>query len=94
MVVFTVAELLQAPTSSALTVALAADHLRGRYLGLEELMWGLARVLAPVLFTWLLARDPGLPWLALCLCCLAAVVVLHRLNRVLPAHVVREIVDA
>ncbi|MEU0007628.1 MFS transporter [Streptomyces sp. NPDC006314] len=93
MVVFTVAELLQAPTSSALTVAIAAEHVRGRYLGLEELMWSVARVLAPTVFTWLLAKGPGLPWLALCLCCLAAVVVLHRLNRVLPASVLRESVD-
>lgn len=93
MVVFTAAELLQAPTSSALTVALAGERLRGRYLGLEELMWGVARVLAPALFTWLLAKGPGLPWLALGLCCLAAVGVLCRLARVLPAHVQRETVD-
>ncbi|MGW8507264.1 MDR family MFS transporter [Streptomyces sp. CLCI03] len=92
MVVFTAAELLQAPTSSALTVAMAGERLRGRYLGLEELMWGLARVLAPALFTWLLAKGPGLPWLALGLCCLAAVGVLCRLDRVLPAHVRRETV--
>ncbi|MFF3859496.1 MDR family MFS transporter [Streptomyces sp. NPDC002209] len=92
MVVFTVAELLQAPTSSALTVSIAAGHLRGRYLGLEELMWSLARVMAPTVFTWLLARGAGLPWFALCLCCLAAVVVLQRLHRVLPAYVQRETV--
>ncbi|MFF4426899.1 MDR family MFS transporter [Streptomyces sp. NPDC001549] len=92
MVVFTAAELLQAPTSSALTVAMAGERLRGRYLGLEELMWGVARVLAPALFTWLLAKGPGLPWLALGLCCLAAVGVLCRLGRVLPAHVQRETV--
>ncbi|KOY56819.1 MULTISPECIES: MDR family MFS transporter [unclassified Streptomyces] len=92
MVVFTVAELLQAPTSSALIVGMAAGHLRGRYLGLEELMWSLAKVLAPTVFTWLLARGAGLPWFALCLCCLAAVVVLQRLRRVLPAHVQRETV--
>ncbi|MBP5888891.1 MFS transporter [Streptomyces scabiei] len=94
MVVFTAAELLQAPTSSALTVAIAAERVRGRYLGLEELMWSLARVLAPTAFTWLLVRGPGLPWLALGLCCLAAVVVLARLDRVLPAHAVREPADA
>ncbi|MEU9181565.1 MFS transporter [Streptomyces sp. NPDC048550] len=92
MVVFTVAELLQAPTSSALTVAIAPEHLRGRYLGLEELMWSLARVMAPTVFTWLLARGASLPWFALCLCCLAAVVVLQRLHRVLPAPVQRETV--
>ncbi|MFH8409830.1 MDR family MFS transporter [Streptomyces sp. NPDC018019] len=94
MVVFTAAELLQAPTSSALTVAIAAERVRGRYLGLEELMWSLARVLAPTVFTWLLVRGPGLPWLALGLCCLAAVLVLARLDRVLPAHAVREPADA
>lgn len=94
MVVFTAAELLQAPASSALTVALAGERLRGRYLGLEELMWGLARVVAPALFTWLLARGAGLPWLVLALCCLAAVVVLRTLERVLPAHVQRETADA
>ncbi len=90
MVVFTLAELLQAPTSSALTVSMAAEHLRGRYLGMEELMWSVARVLAPATFTWLLAKGPGLPWLALSACCLAAIVVLHRLNRLLPAHAQRE----
>lgn len=94
MVVFTVAELLQAPTSIAMTVAMAPPHLRGRYLGLEELMWGLAKVVAPVLFTWLLAKGPGLPWLALSVCCLGAVALLHRLSRVLPAHAVRETVSA
>ncbi|MEU3778936.1 MFS transporter, partial [Streptomyces sp. NPDC032472] len=94
MVVFTVAELLQAPTSSALIVGMAAGHLRGRYLGLEELMWSLAKVLAPTVFTWLLARGAGLPWLALGLCCLVALVLLQRLHRMLPAHVQRETVDA
>lgn len=94
MIVFTTAELLQAPTSSALTVAIAPEHLRGRYLGLDELMWGVAKVLAPVVFTWLLTQGPGLPWLALGACCLGAVAVLHRLSRVLPARAVRETVSA
>lgn len=93
VVVFTVAELLQAPTSSALTVAIAAEHLRGRYLGLEELMWSAARVVAPATFTWLLAKGPGLPWLALSVCCLAAIAVLQRVNRLLPAHAQRETAD-
>ncbi|WP_406412227.1 MFS transporter [Streptomyces halstedii] len=92
MVVFTVAELLQAPTSSAMIVAIAAEHLRGRYLGLEELMWGVARVMAPTVFTWLLVKGPVLPWLMLGLCCLSAVAVLHRLGRVLPADVQRDTV--
>jgi MFS family permease len=78
--VFTAAELLQAPTSSALTVALAPAHLRGRYFGLEELLWGAARVIAPVTFTALLAGGAQLPWLVLAGCCAVAFVVLKGLK--------------
>ncbi|WP_181774943.1 MDR family MFS transporter [Amycolatopsis pittospori] len=83
MIVFTGAELLQAPTSSALTVAIAPAPLRGRYLGLEELVWSAARVLAPATFTWLLSHGSGLPWLVLIGCCGVAIVVLGKLNRAL-----------
>ncbi|MFJ2743723.1 MDR family MFS transporter [Streptomyces sp. NPDC087440] len=93
MVVFTVAELLQAPTSSALIVSMADARVRGRYLGLEELMWGLAKVAAPAVFTQLLTARPELPWLVLGVCCLAAVAVLARLNRTLPVAALRETVD-
>lgn len=92
--VFTAAELLQAPTSSALTVALAPPHLRGRYLGLEELLWGVARVLAPVTFTALLGAGPQLPWLALAGCCMLAVVVLAGLKAVPEPAATRETADA
>ncbi|WP_086845756.1 MDR family MFS transporter [Amycolatopsis kentuckyensis] len=92
--VFTAAELLQAPTSSALTVALAPAHLRGRYLGLEELLWGVARVLAPVTFTALLAAGPQLPWLVLAGSCMLAVVVLAGLKVVPEAAATRETAHA
>ncbi|MER6795751.1 MFS transporter, partial [Amycolatopsis mediterranei] len=92
--VFTAAELLQAPTSSALTVALAPPHLRGRYLGLEELLWGVARVLAPVTFTALLGAGPQLPWLVLAGCCMLAVVVLAGLKAVPEPAATRETADA
>ncbi|WP_340687358.1 hypothetical protein LCL61_14835 [Amycolatopsis coloradensis] len=81
MIVFTGAELLQAPTSSALTVAIAPTRLRGRYLGLEELVWSAARVSAPATFTWLLSHGAALPWLVLIGCCGVAILVLGRLNR-------------
>ncbi|WP_410653104.1 MDR family MFS transporter [Amycolatopsis sp. cmx-4-54] len=83
MIVFTGAELLQAPTSSALTVAIAPARLRGRYLGLEELVWSAARVIAPATFTWLLSHGAALPWLVLIGCCGVALLVLGRLNRAL-----------
>jgi dipeptide/tripeptide permease len=91
-VVFTGAELLQAPTNSTLIVELAPPHLRGRYLGLEQLVWGLARVVAPATFTWLLTTGPRLPWLALIGCCGAAIAVLGRLGRMLPKPAERETV--
>ncbi|QKV73027.1 MFS transporter [Amycolatopsis sp. Hca4] len=92
--VFTAAELLQAPTSSALTVALAPPHLRGRYLGLEELLFGVARVVAPVTFTALLAAGPQLPWLVLAGCCILAVVVLAGLKAVPEPAATRETAHA
>lgn len=92
--VFTAAELLQAPTSSALTVALAPAHLRGRYLGLEELLFGVARMLAPVTFTALLGAGPQVPWLVLAGSCMLAVVVLAGLKVVPEPAVTRETANA
>ncbi|MGW4525221.1 MFS transporter [Amycolatopsis sp. NPDC004378] len=92
-VVFTAAELLQAPTSSAFIVALAPAHLRGRYLGLEELLWGAARVLAPVTFTALLAGGTRLPWFVLAGCALVAVVVLVGVKAVSEHAATRETAD-
>ncbi|GGW71097.1 hypothetical protein GCM10010503_55610 [Streptomyces lucensis JCM 4490] len=54
---------------------------------------GRGPVPAPTMSAWPPAGLPGLPWLALGACRRAAVVVLRRLNRVPPAHGLRETVD-
>ncbi|MCP2330214.1 MFS transporter [Actinoalloteichus caeruleus] len=72
IVVFTSAELLFAPTSSAFAARLAPEEMRGRYLGVHQMSWGVAMVVAPVLFTSLLARGPVWPWPVLVACCAVA----------------------
>ncbi|WP_075740838.1 MULTISPECIES: MFS transporter [Actinoalloteichus] len=72
VVVFTVAELLFAPTSSAFAARLAPPDMRGRYLGVHQMSWGMAMVVAPVLFTGLLAQGTVWPWPVLVGCCAVA----------------------
>ncbi|GAA3463275.1 MFS transporter [Saccharothrix longispora] len=81
VVVFTAAELLFAPTSSAFAVRLAPPGLRGRYLGTHQLSWGAAMVVAPVLFTGLLSLGPAWPWPALVACCAAGWLLLGGARR-------------
>ncbi|MCS7011693.1 MAG: MFS transporter [Anaerolineales bacterium] len=49
MVVFTLGELILIPTGTTYAAGLAPETLRGRYLSLYWLTWGLARTLAPLL---------------------------------------------
>jgi MFS family permease len=65
VIVFTLAEMIQGPALNDLVVALAPDHLRGRYLGVYQLSWALGRATAPALLSWLFAIRAGLPWIAL-----------------------------
>ena len=49
MVVLTIGELLLVPTASTLTAALAPAEMRGRYMGVYNLTWGVGLGLGPVL---------------------------------------------
>lgn len=84
VVVFTAAELLFAPTSSVLAARLAPPALRGRYLGMNQLSWGLAMVVAPALFTGLLSLGPLWPWPVLIGCCAAGWLLVGAARRHLP----------
>jgi MFS family permease len=53
MVVLTFGELLLAPTGTALAANLAPADMRGRYMGLYGLTWGLSLGIAPVIGGWL-----------------------------------------
>lgn len=65
MVLYTVAEMLGSPPTSELSVVLAPEQLRGRYLGVYQLSWSVGSAVAPALLTALLAGGAVLPWLFL-----------------------------
>ena len=83
--VYTGGELTGGPVFSATAAEAAPDHLRGRYLGLFQLSWGVAGAVTPVAFTWLLAQGQTTLWWVLTLVALASAAYLQRLPRVLPA---------
>ncbi len=48
MIIMTIGELIIMPTSNAYVAKLAPDDMRGRYMGLFSLTWGVAAGIAPV----------------------------------------------
>lgn len=63
--IFTLGEMLSAPSMSELSVTLASEAARGRYLGLFQLSWGVGMAIAPVMFMTLFDVSSTLPWLVL-----------------------------
>ncbi|WP_210648532.1 MFS transporter [Nocardioides sp. SYSU D00065] len=87
--VYTGGELAGGPVFSATAAEAAPDHLRGRYLGLFQLSWGIGGAVTPVAYTWLLARGETTLWWVLALVALASAAYLQTLPRVLPAAAAR-----
>ena len=83
--IYTLGELTGGPVFSATAAEAAPDHLRGRYLGLFQLSWGIGGAVAPVAFTWLLAHGATTLWWVLALVALASAAYLQTLPRLLPA---------
>lgn len=83
--VYTFGELTGGPVFSATAAEAAPDHLRGRYLGLFQLSWGIGGAVAPVAFTWLLAHGQTTLWWALALVAVVSAAYLQTMPRVLPA---------
>jgi MFS family permease len=83
--VYTAGELTGGPVFSATAAEAAPDHLRGRYLGLFQLSWGVGGAVTPVAFTWLLAHGQNTLWWVLALVALASAAYLQRLPGLLPA---------
>ncbi|OLR93892.1 hypothetical protein BJP25_14990 [Actinokineospora bangkokensis] len=66
MLVYTLAEVVQSPAVSSLSVALAPPALRGRYLAVFQMLsWNVGGALAPALFTTLLSWGRVWPWAVL-----------------------------
>lgn len=76
IVLFTLAELVQSPAMSTLSVSLAAPALRGRYLAVYQMSWTIGGAIAPVVFTTLLSYGPGWPWAVLAALSLLSVLAL------------------
>lgn len=77
---FTLAEILEAPVMNELVVTSAPAASLGRYLGVNQMSWGIGSAISPVLFTWLLSRGPAWPWITLTVGCIFATVVLAGLG--------------
>jgi MFS family permease len=64
MVVLTVGEMIMVPTSTTLTANLAPPEMRGRYMGLYTLTWGISLGLGPVVGGLLNDRvSPQATWI-------------------------------
>lgn len=91
---YTLAELLHAPTSNALAAEASPEALRGRYLALFQMAFSLASILTPALFTILFTLSPGLPWLSGGILLLCASLAMYALERHLPAQAVQGVSSA
>jgi len=83
--VYTGGELAGGPVFSATAAEAAPDHLRGRYLGLFQLCWGIGGAIAPLAFTVLLTHGQSTIWWVLAVIALAGAAYIQTLPRVLPA---------
>ncbi len=83
--VYTLGELVGGPVLQATAAEAAPDHLRGRYLGLGQLSWGVTGAVAPVTFAWLLTHGTYTLWWVMGALALAGAAYVARLPRVLPA---------
>jgi MFS family permease len=83
--VYTTGELVGGPVYSATSAEAAPDHLRGRYLGLVQLTWGIAGAVTPVAYTFLLDHGRLSLWAVLGALAVGAAVYAGSLPRSLPA---------
>ncbi|MBX9394825.1 MFS transporter [Streptomyces sp. TRM72054] len=60
--VWTLAEIVQAPTQTGLVVALSPEHGRGRYQGMHTMSWSVAGLVAPLMSGFVIDRF-GAHWL-------------------------------
>jgi MFS family permease len=81
MTIFTIGEMISAPTTSAQVARFAPERMRGRYMGALGLSWNGAGILGPQIGFRLLARDPNLVWLVCGVLGFAAAFTIWRFGR-------------
>lgn len=62
IVIWTIAEMIYAPASSAYATTLAPERYRGRYMGIWHSMWSFGMILGPAMGTWIYQRNPVALW--------------------------------
>lgn len=91
IVILTVGEMLVAPVAQAVTARLAPEHMRGRYMAVFGLSFGIPFGIGPVLAGLILDHaDPHLLWYAaggVGFLAASAFLVLHRRTRTEPAPI-------
>jgi MFS family permease len=87
--VFTLADVMHAPTSMALASAVAPARVRGRYLAAFQYSFTFASIIGPVFFTSLFEIARAAPWIGLGLLNCAGVIVIVLLERGLPGEALR-----
>ncbi|MFF3317475.1 MFS transporter [Streptomyces sp. NPDC003035] len=85
MVLYNFAETAATPFAEDLSVSLAPEHLRGRYLAVYQLSWTFGQTVAPLLLTLLLDMGAAWPWVFLMTLGLLAVPALLLLERMVEA---------
>ncbi|KGN36949.1 transporter [Knoellia subterranea KCTC 19937] len=83
-VIYTSGELAGGPVFSATAAEAAPDHLRGRYLGLVQLVWAIGGTVTPVAYTWLLAHGTYTIWAVLGAVAIVGAAFVLTLPKVLP----------
>lgn len=86
---FTTADVMHAPASTALAAAAAPDHVRGRYLAVFQYSFTFASIVGPVFFTSLFGISRAAPWIVLGILDCAGAVAIVALERRLPGNALR-----
>ena len=89
MILYTLAEIIYGPTSSALAAAIAPIGMQGRYLAIFQLSLASAATVTPALAGSLLATSPQGLWLLLALLMVGAAALIVLLERGLPQAALR-----
>jgi MFS family permease len=89
MILYTLAEIIYGPTSSALAAATAPIGMQGRYLAIFQLSLASAATITPALAGSLLATSPQGLWLLLALLMVGAAALIVLLERRLPQAALR-----
>jgi MFS family permease len=87
---FTAAELVHAPVSTALAAAMAPPAARGRYLAAFQYSFAVSSIIAPAFFATLFELHPAAPWVVLGCLNGASIAGVLLLERRLPATALRD----